>query len=383
MDTFHFHTLLHKFLSNEMTPDELSQFTAAVNTGDFDHLVQAAMLDHFQSQVHTWEPARQEAVLQDILQQVTPAPRVVRWRRLWQAAAAVLLLGAGWGIYHFTVKSGTPAAETAVLADVPAGQQGAVLVLSNGQRVVLDSAGNGTVAAQAGANVVLNNGELAYEKADGSVDVAYNSIITPRGRQFSVTLPDGTKTWLNAGSSLRFPVTFAGKERRVELSGEAYFEVAANEAQPFKVSVNGKTEVLVLGTAFNINGYAEEAQVIATLVSGKVSVRTGRLAATLLPGQQARVTDAIHIKEEADVAKAVAWKNGAFDFNNATMEEVARQLERWYDIEVVYDKMLEQAPFAGKISRRASLQTVLKMMDDTELTVRLEGGRKLVFSPRK
>ncbi|MCK7555627.1 FecR family protein [Chitinophaga sedimenti] len=259
MDTFHFHTLLHKFLSNEMTPDELSQFTAAVNTGDFDHLVQAAMLDHFQSQAHTWEPARQEAVLQDILQQVTPAPRVVRWRRLW-AAAAVLLLGAGWGIYHFTVKPGTPAAETAVLADVPAGQQGAVLVLSNGQRVVLDSAGNGTVAAQAGANVVLNNGELAYEKADGSVDVAYNSIITPRGRQFSVTLPDGTKTWLNAGSSLRFPVTFAGKERRVELSGEAYFEVAANEAQPFKVSVNGKTEVLVLGTAFNINGYAEEAR---------------------------------------------------------------------------------------------------------------------------
>lgn len=385
MDNFHFHTLLHKYLSNQISPEELLQFTTAVGTGEYDHLLQEAITGNLGTPGQHWPTERQEAVLQDILQEI--APPVVKKRPVmrgifWQAAAAVLLLGIGWGIYKFNVPAReTPAVQVAV-ADISAGQHGAVLVLANGQKVVLDSAANGALSAQTGVNAVLSNGELTYGK-DKDASTAMNTIITPRGRQFIIVLPDGSRVWINAGSSLRFPVSFTDKERRVELNGEAYFEVVANEASPFKVAVNVKSEVLVLGTSFNINAYEGEAAMLTTLVSGKVNVKTGGLAVMLTPGQQARVNNSITIMEDADVEKALAWKNGAFNFNNATIAEVAAQLERWYDIEVTYDKNISQIPFSGKISRKASLKTLLKFMDDTALSFRLEADRKLVISLRK
>ena len=324
----------------------------------------------------------------------------IRFFRGWVAASVILALGIG-GYFLATnkKKAQTPPVVAAAPADIAPGKKGAILTLANGSQMVLDSLGSGIIASQNGAQVLLQHGQLAYDPSgETAAETAYNTLTTPKGRQFQLLLPDGTKVWLNAASSIRYPVLFTGKERNVEIAGEAYFEVAKNTQLPFRVNVNNQAEIIVLGTSFNVNAYDNEENINTTLIEGSVRVLAGEKnrPATLVlkPGQQARVANnaggrlpgettansTIKIINDADTYEAVAWKNGLFDFRGKGLKEVMRQLERWYDIEVVYEKGIPNIRFGGELSRDVSLAGLLNGLKGVGVHFRIEEGRRLVVT---
>lgn len=316
-----------------------------------------------------------------------------KWR--WAAAAVILLAASGALVMHQIKTQSTKNGSAAIAAaDIAPGREGAVLTLANGQQVVLDSLKNGLIASQNGANVVLTNGQLSYGPAVANPDeVVYNTMTTPKGRQFQLTLPDGTQVWLNSASSIRFPTTFTGKERRVEIIGEAYFEVAKNAQMPFRLDVGDKMEIEVLGTHFNVQAYNNDNTLKTTLLEGSVRVKaqprakqTSQSTTVLTPGQQAQInqnaadTKSVSVINDADIDKVMAWKNGHFNFEGASLEEVMKQLERWYDIEVVYESGIPDIAFVGKMTKDIPLSGLLIMLEKSKVHTRLE-GRKLVVLP--
>ncbi|GGH64305.1 ferric-dicitrate binding protein FerR (iron transport regulator) [Filimonas zeae] len=334
------------------------------------------------------EEAHQTQLLHKIYQQAhlhqaeaTPVKRLPqRWR--WVAAASVLVLATGG--YFWFKGNPTPAPQVAVAPakDIAPGKEGAILTLADGSTVVLDSLQNGWGTTQQSANIQLQNGQLKYEaQAGASAAIAYNTLSTPRGRQFSIALPDGSRVWLNAASSITFPTSFTGNERLVSVTGEAYLEVAGSAKSPFRVRINDKTTVEVLGTSFNINAYDDEPVIATTLLAGRVRVNTEARAALLKPGQQAQITpqSALTVKQ-ADVAAVTAWKDGHFIFSNTELKELMRQLERWYDIEVAYKPGVEQIMFSGDMQRSLTLMQVIKGLDNMGARFKLD-GRKLLVTP--
>jgi hypothetical protein len=272
-------------------------------------------------------------------------------------------------------------------AQAAPGHDGAILTLSNGTQLVLDSLNNGVIATQQGAELVLNKGQLSYKSTSyhPSSAISYNTITTPKGRQFHITLPDGTKVWLNAMSALQYPTTFNGKERTVTCSGEAYFEVAKNAAMPFKVRINDTATVEVLGTAFNVNAYTDESSINTTLLEG--SIRINALSSVALSsvilkkGEQARLTgNRLQLQPQPDLQQVLAWKNGTFSFTKATLPVVLRQLSRWYDVEFEYRGQLRDIKYGGEISRNASLATVLQILNKSDIHFRMEGN-KIIVTP--
>jgi ferric-dicitrate binding protein FerR (iron transport regulator) len=307
---------------------------------------------------------------------------VRRLRFWWAAAAVVLMLG---GMWFWKQQTQLKPEKAVQLADIAPGSQGAILTLADGSTVVLDSLNNGVVASQHGVKAVLLNGELSYQKggSESANSVIYNSMTTPRGRQFHLVLPDGSHVWLNAQSSIRYPTAFIGKERRVDISGEVYFEVKKDEQHPFFVNVPGRAEIAVLGTDFNVKAYVDEPYFNATLINGAVKIVTGTKGqnAILRPGYTAQIPagqpDNIKIMA-ADTDQVLAWKNGVFYFDGATLQEVMRELSRWYDIEVVFEPGLPDTRFGGKISRDVNLAGLLRGLQATGVHYRIEQGRKLV-----
>lgn len=324
----------------------------------------------------------------------TPPPvrRIVRFR--WVGAAAAVLLLAG-GVYLWQQRDqpyDPPTAAVPAPADkITPGQDGAILTLDDGTQLVLDSAENGLLAVQNGARVILRDGRLFYHKAQGAVnEPTYNTMTTSKGRQFRMELPDGTQVWLNAASSIRYPTAFVHSTRKVEITGEVYFEVAKNEKMPFTVQVRNRAEIEVLGTHFNINAYDGEPSLNTTLLEGSLRVRalgTGLpagdplSAVTLKPHQQAQLGPAtsIAIMEYVDVEKIMAWKNGLFNFEGTNLKEMFRQLERWYDIEVVYEGDVPEVQFFGKMSKNMQLPDVLSGLKEFGIHFRIEEGKKLVI----
>jgi transmembrane sensor len=341
-------------------------------------------------------------ILSKIRQQLSNDPvipvRKIHTLRRWMSAAAIALVLAGIGGYFLLnrKKDAAPVVvKTATTANIPPGRDGAILTLADGRKVVLDSLGNGVIATQSGTQVELKNGALAYNRDAGSTAPVYNNLTTPKGRQFQLILPDGTRVWLNAASSLRYPTAFAGKERQVEVTGEAYFEVAHDKTKPFIVNIPSTTggsegsRIEVLGTHFNINAYDNEQAIKTTLLEGSVRVtqnadRGTQKAKTVIlkPGQQAvlKAYSPLAVNYSPDLDKAIAWKNGFFNFEDASLEEVMRQLERWYDIEVVYEKNIPDIQFGGKMSNDVSLSGLLKSLQEMEVHFRIE-GRKLIVLP--
>jgi len=311
--------------------------------------------------------------------------------RYSSVAAAVLLIGAG--IYFFASRQQqkpTVMAKAPATQDIAPGKQGAILTLADGSTMVLDSLGNGVVATQNGTTITLTNGRLSYnERADGgtatkgvgtTTAAAYNTMTTPKGRQFQLTLPDGTKIWLDAASSLHYPTVFTGPRREVDVTGEAYFEVAPENEHPFLVNIDKTTQVQVLGTHFNINAYTDEASINTTLLEGSVKVISQSGKVILKPGEQAQTKLTSIAVTNANTEKVMAWKNGIFDFQDATLEEVMRQLQRWYDIDVTYEKGIPKIEFIGKMGRDLSLSEVLGGLELSKVHFKLE-GRKLVVLP--
>jgi transmembrane sensor len=315
------------------------------------------------------------------------------------AAAAVLFIltgGAYW--YHRETTDNRTVAIQAGKADVSPGGDKATLTLANGRTITLDSASNGDLAQQGYSSVVkLAGGQVAYvahpgnpggdkgqdgNEGQSSEDhTLYNTLATPIGGQYKITLPDGTRAWLNSESSIRYPTVFTGKERRVEITGEAYLEVKENPRMPFTVDARG-TSVQVLGTHFNIMAYGDEASVNTTLLEGKVRIVSAKGNVILKPGEMAAVGDASTgiVVREADTDKETAWINGFFEFDQTDLPTLMRQLKRWYGIQPVYQSNGNGRLFGGRINRNLNLSETLHLLEGNGIHFNIE-GKKLIVLP--
>ena len=322
-----------------------------------------------------------------------------RLTRVSAAAAALLLLATGGWLYALHSKTApqvaqaNPAQPTENKADIPPGSDKAILTLADGSTVTLDSAGKGSLAHQGNASVIKSgDGQLQYASTgdDQTTEktMVYNILSTPRGGQYRLKLQDGTNVWLNAGSSIRYPTAFLGKERKVEITGEAYFEIAKNTAMPFRVSVTDpaagekSTEIEVLGTDFDVNAYKDEADLKTTLIDGAIKITGGTAPVILKPSQQAIVSTGKTIKtvQLENTDETIAWKNGAFAFDDADIPTIMRQISRWYDVDVEYDGNGKSSEdhFTGTFSRSTSLAGVLQILHVSGVRL-IADNRKIVI----
>jgi transmembrane sensor len=319
-----------------------------------------------------------------------PALPIFRWPRFFPYAAVLFLLSTtGYFIARHLNRKDTPKIAANLKQDIAPGVNKATLTLSNGSKIILSDVKQGSIAHQHNVTIKLQNGRLVY--AIGGIDagtqqpnfikpVEINTLTTPRGGQFQADLPDGTKVWLNAASSITYPVIFSGKERVVELTGEAYFEVSKNTARPFIVKTETQT-VQVLGTHFNINSYADEQSVKTTLLEGSIKVtgKAGKNTVQLNPSQQSVNTEGkIDIINDADVDETVAWKNGKFLFRNANLQTVMRQLARWYDVEVEFQGAIAPKHYHGRISRDVPVSQVFEILKTSGVNFIINGRTIIV-----
>jgi transmembrane sensor len=303
------------------------------------------------------------------------------WFRIAAAASVLLCLSIG-GYYYITEQRQQQIARLQI-NDVAPGGNKAILTLANGQQIVLTSAKNGQLALQGNTEITKTaDGDIAYHQAkDQSAALSassYNTVSTPVGGQYHLTLADGTSVWLNAASSIRYPTAFTGAERKVEITGEAYFEVTHNAAKPFRVQ-SAQQVVEVLGTHFNVNTYADENKTKTTLLEGSVKVTGSNSSKLIKPGQQAVLSGSNLTVAEADVEEAVAWKNGYFKFNE-NLETIMGKIARWYDVRIVYQSRPDPGYlFEGEISRARHLSEILKIMEYTgKVHFTVEGRRIIV-----
>ena len=387
--------LFNRLLDGKLSPEDVRSLIQWLGEEHPDPQAAAMVLDQLKQTVNPDELspeilAKLEARLPLVLagNKQHSASVISIFRKKWFRYAAAIIILLGTGLYFFTTNKQLNSEKSTIArstgADIEPGKEGAVLTLIDGSKMLLDSLGNGVVTTQNGTKVLLQNGQLIYKAGNSSkAAIGYNTMATPKGRQFQLVLPDGSKVWLNAASSIRYPTVFTGNERKVEVTGEAYFEVVKIAASPFRVKVNDETEVEVLGTHFNVNSYKNEESINTTLLEGSVSVKNSSGKLVLQPGQQARVAgnEKIKLFAEVDVEKVMAWKNGVFNFEDATLEEVMRQLERWYDIDVVYEKNIPRLEFYGKMGRDLNLAAVLRGLEKSNVHFRMEEGRKLVVLP--
>lgn len=312
------------------------------------------------------------------------------WKK-WLSAAAMLILMAAATLMYLRSKQvqPVPVAKIALKQDIAAPSTNtAIITLGNGQQIILDSAGKGLLAMEGNVELTKKaDGSIVYQ---GSSDkYLVNTLNNPRGsKPITLVLSDGSKVWLNSESSLRYPVAFGAAERQVEITGEAYFEVA-KKAQPFKVAVAGKGVVEVLGTHFNINSYQDETYTKVTLLEGSVKVylqtNGAAEAIAIKPGQQAlylsdqQKQTAIQVKNDIDLSAVVAWKNGFFNFDNADLKSVLRQLSRWYNVDVVYQGNIPKRVFGGEMQRDLNLSEVLKILEKNNVHFKIETDKLIVM----
>ncbi|MFD2887264.1 FecR domain-containing protein [Chitinophaga cymbidii] len=351
--------------------------------------------------VETWYARFEDKVTEVPAEQVAAAeqesrraferrPRISTWPRI---AAAACLLAAVCTLAYFITRQpadAPPAIVRQPVQDVAPGGNKAVLTLANGQQIVLDDAQNGQLASQSGITITkASNGQIVYTAGKGNTAQKIpeiNTITTPKGGQYQVVLPDGTRVWLNAASSLKYPAMFSGMQRQVELAGEAYFEVAHDRARPFRVisaaGSAGEQVVEVLGTHFNINAYEDEAGTKTTLLEGAVKVRTASGKDALLkPGQQSTSGGRDLRIENVDTDGAVAWKNGYFLFTDEDLAGIMRKVSRWYDVEIEYkENALLTKRFSGTVSRYKNVSQVIKVLELTKAAKFNIEGKKIIVS---
>ena len=378
-----FQELLSCYLDNQLSPDELAYFLDLMKLPQHQPIVEAAIERLLKDPSYSIlsESGRKDIVFEKIMAtareleneqsaKVIPLKPRKFFTLSKVAAAIILLIISTYIAYVLQAKKSIPittlaANKTTIKEDVLPGGNKAILTLADGSTIILDSAKNGELAQQGNTKVLKLDGKLAYNAA-GAVakEISYNTITTPAGGQYMIQLADGSEVWLNAASSLRFPTGFLGTERRVEVTGEAYFEVAKNKTMPFVVMVNG-AEVKVLGTHFNIMAYKDEPVFKTTLLEGAVQLRLGNTVKILQPGQQALRNAAGEVKviDGVNVENVVAWKNGLFHFEGEGIESVTRHLARWYDVEVVYTKQIMYDPLHAEFPRHTNLSDALKVLE--------------------
>jgi len=322
---------------------------------------------------------------------LTPLRNGGKWKPFLIAASILGIISTGLYFYTNRITNPEIVNQKDILLEKPIlpGGDKAVLTLSDGSRIILDNARNGILAKQAGVSIQkTSDGMLLYSFANAGqenfplteeVKIVYNKIETPVGGKYQLNLPDGSKVWLNASSTLRFPALFSGKTREVELTGEAFFEVAKNKSKPFKVITNDQI-VEVLGTRFNINSYADEGPVKTTLIEGSVKIIYKDQVVLLTPGQQfSRQNQGVNLVV-ADTEEVTAWKNGYFLFKNENIQSIMRKLSRWYNVEVTYKGDIPGVGFGGNISRSKDIAEVLSVLQLTNAVhFKIEGRRITVM----
>ncbi|MBS7564101.1 DUF4974 domain-containing protein [Mucilaginibacter sp. Bleaf8] len=385
-----YQNLLQKYLSNTCSAEEAAElFHYLRNNRDGRVLLQSLSDEYRQalqndmllpSQVSNRVWNRLEESISSAQPAVVPLYQPFR---KWLAIAAVLLVVLSVGAYFIAYQRASSHNTISRINAIKPGSNKAYLTLANGRTILLDDKPQGYLARQQGATIHKDkNGLVVYHFTGSKVaSVQTNTIATPKGGQYQVVLPDGTRVWLNAASSLTFPTAFIGKERQVVLNGEAYFEVAKNKAMPFKVAANNVT-VQVLGTHFNVMAYDDEKLVSATLLEGAVKLHSGQDDVLLKPGHQARFnkTEQSFKVVEVDTEEAIAWKNGYFMFNNENIYSVMRKLSRWYNVEVSFQEDLSKKTLWGTVSRFEDVSQVLKMLELTgTVHFKVEGRRITVM----
>ncbi|MDE3213745.1 MAG: FecR domain-containing protein [Bacteroidota bacterium] len=314
-------------------------------------------------------------------------------RKIGRFAAAAAIIGAIAGTGYYLSRGNLGGGKVVAVTinqpkDLPPGTNKAILTLSGGKQIILDSVASGAITRQGATDVVKEgNGLLSYHAGSGSeapstTAVAWNTLTTPRGGQYQLILPDGSKVWLNAASSITFPASFTGKDRKVTLTGEAYFEVKHDGTHPFIVNVNG-AEVQDIGTHFDINGYGDEPSTKVTLIEGSVKVLlpaspTQTLESRILkPGEQAEfdpgTRSGLRTVNNVDLDQVLAWQHGMFEFDNIDLQAIMRQVGRWYDVDIQYEKKPGTEKFGGGISKNLPLSNVLKLLEANGVKFDLEG----------
>ena len=383
--------LVSQYLDDKCTPEELAEFWRLIDDiKDETPMQEALQILWQQSKAGNDMPAMGwEPVLQHIYDKANPYLEeeaeiiplrkrpVIRW-----VAAAAIVLSLGVGSYWLLNR---PSGSREVVSrnkvqDVQAPQTNrATITLANGKTVYLDSAANGSLATQGNVQVVkLADGQIAYKGS--ASELVYNTLTNPRGSKvINMTLSDGSRIWLNAGSSITYPVTFVGNERNVEVSGEVYFEVAHNAAIPFRVR-HGAMEVKVLGTHFNINAYADEPDVKVTLLEGAVKVGNNMGLVNIKPGEQAIISTnhLPHTSGNINLDQVMAWKNGLFSFTGADLTTVMRQLARWYDLDVKYEGQMPARKFSGEITHDLTLSQLMNGLQSLGIQFSIEGRTMIV-----
>ncbi len=386
----YYENLLLGFNRNELSMEQVKELLEFIeeNPGRYETIISSEHLKEqlnalFNSDGFNIPASVKERMQERLLREIKPKTKVVRFR--WAAAAAVLLILGSVGLYFLL--SNKPTKEMVknemkqpLKNDIAAPQSNkATLTLADGSKITLDSAANGSLAMQGNVNIQKTaDGKLVYNGS--ATEVKYNTLSVPKGsKPVELTLADGSLVWLNVASSITYPTAFLGKERKVQITGEAYFEVFHNEASPFTVASND-VDVKVLGTHFNVNAYDDEDNLKVTLLEGSVKVSKGSNNGILKPGQQAQVAKEVKIVNCADLEQVMAWKNGRFKFSRTDLKVIMREIGRWYDVDVEYQGNIPVQLYNVGVPRTANASEVLNGLEYTGAHFTIE-GKKIIVRP--
>lgn len=402
-------SLIDKYLEDQLSQEEQQELNQWLAESESNRLFFQQITDKeiLREKMKIYASTDSAAIWHKTLQKidggklVTMYPQRSFFRKYAAAAAAVILVSAGTWFYlgqrSHNQLAQTETTEASSQKGIFPGSNRATLTLADGKTINLTEAKNGSVAKQGYTDVTKTDGRLIYNREPNSnahqnIENAYNTVTTPRGGDYQVTLPDGSKVWLNAASSLRFPIAFAGNERIVELTGEAYFEVNPQHAAlskttktPFIVKIiassGASSEVEVLGTHFNVMAYEDEAAIKTTLLEGSVKVVSGAATQTIKPGEQALLKKGEIKVRTVDGDDVIAWTNGFLPVGGADLEFTMRQIGRWYDVKVVYEGAVPNISFEGKLPRTADITDVIKVLNANNIRARLdEKERKIIVT---
>lgn len=375
--------LKDKYLTDQLTEPEFHTFWDQMSRQE-----NQSWLDKFIAEI--WgnpvlhqlsNAARKEIILERILARQSLLRRLVsnHWTKI---AAAAVVVGIAAGIWMTKDQPAGNTTPVVVTKDLDPGKTGATLVLADHSEIKLDSNSAGPVTKQKGASIKAVKGQLQYVPDPGVFEISYNEMHTARGNMFCVQLPDGSKAWLNAASSIRYPTSFPTSTRSVSITGEVHFEVKQDAQRPFFVEANKQAVIEVLGTDFNVKAYDNDSSVTTSLLSGSISfrkIKDSSGAVVLKPGQATLlVKDQVKVTE-ADTTQVLAWKKGNFYFNNATVQEFMRDLERWYDFETIYPEGIPDIRFSGSMSRKLKLSQIMEVIEKLGLQSSIE-NRKVTIT---
>lgn len=395
--------LFDKYINDACTPGELEEFWLLIDelsdndpvTDDIKNLWRTRKSIWHKADDVDWHKAYNQMLARarnTELDYNTLGRKKNSYRGLLVAASSVILLGAFVAIYILfsdqTTQTLTDTSKTEQRTNDVAAPSGnrAMLTLSDGQKIFLDSVGNGMLAMQGKIKVNRTDaGEIVYDlgknmmKNEASGEVQYNILHNPRGSKVAtLVLADGSKVWLNSESSVTYFTSVGKEERKVEITGEAYFEVAKDKTRPFKVVKKDAWEIQVLGTHFNVKAYEDELQAEITLLEGSIDVVKNHMHAKIKPGQQARIDQSIQIESDVDMEAIMAWKNGQFVFNGADLKTLMQQVARWYDIDVVFKGTPVKKEFGGYLNKDISLKGLMQALQENQVVCELQ-GRKLII----